>query len=191
MGRLKDILIVGLGAYLFDRVMSFVHEGLHVLWAILNGSALGDCGVFGIGMRMKWHGIPQFYVCVEEAGRLPYYFNPLFATVGSVIVAILILSQTDRIKTRYTRWILTAGATYSAYRYSLYSAGLINHPKLVNGELTAWTGDGGTVLEGFGQLGIIPGIIGVIAVTVVVWERLRNSPDACACRRDTTVVDGD
>jgi len=178
------ILVV---AYLFDRLMSLAHEGLHLLWGALNGSEFGACDIYflpwgdsiPIGARETWHGVPQFHVCIGEVGMLPYHYNPLFATIGSVIIAMAAIRYSNRIEHPLLRWAVTAGAIYSGYRYALYSAGILNHPKMVDGELVTWLGDGGTILAGFGPIGMVPGIVAVFVLSVVTFQRMKNSRDVC------------
>lgn len=176
------------GAYLWDRVMSLVHEVLHVSWAIVNRSEFRDSDIYflggtqnwPIGARDMWHPIPQFYASVDQGtGILPYQYNPLFATIGMVVISILVLWWSDRIETRAIRWIVTVGAIYTGFRFALYSSGLVNHPRFEDGTVVAGLQDGRAILEGFGPIGMIPGIVAVGAFSVVVYHRFENSRDAC------------
>lgn len=190
---IQTFLVLG-GAYLFDRLMSLVHEVLHITWGIIAREETYSCDIYflpvgdsiPIGARETWHGVPQFHGCVDwGSGIAPAHFNGLFATVGSVIVAILIIGYSSRIGNKMVRWIVTVGAIYSGYRYALYSGGLLNHPQLENGELVTWLGDGGIILSGFGELAIIPAIIGVVSVSIVTYTRLQDSREACTCKIPT------
>lgn len=185
---LQALMILSI-AYLFDRVQSLIHEGLHVLWAVLNGSELQSCDIYflgwgtsiPVGARETWHGVPQFHACIGEAGLLPYYYNPLFATVGSVVVAAVFIHYSRFLGPDILRWGVTAGAIYSGYRYALYSGGFINHPRMEGGELVPWLGDGAIIQSGLGAFALVPAVVCVVLVTIVTWNRLKDSRDVCSC----------
>lgn len=178
-----SFVLMGVVAVALNLTATLFHEMVHVFWAYLEtGTVLWNCGDIGpVGVWTDMSVIPRFYACVPGSGAEGV--NELVATMLTAAVGVgLILRSSSVSRPGVRRGMLLSGSLLW-FQYSLYGAGLWYIPTLSEAGDVVMTGghDGFDILAAFGYPGMIPGVMMLSIGGVILWERLRDSKDACAC----------
>lgn len=165
------LIVLGLG---------LTHELLHVLFNVIVTGRIADCSTWPLS-GIDWTGITTT-VTACTSGGLPGW-NALFATQVSSLIGLGIALYARQVDNGPVRWSLKLVGIVEWIRYAAYGTGILVMPYMEDGQVVKDMGDGYTIVNSFGQLGMIPGLLIIAIGGVVVWKFLvRDTRDTCSCQ---------
>lgn len=179
--RWREIAYIVGFSLLLTYLGAFIHEALHV---IVNWAATGEIRPLPIHAVWSDYGIPRMFMIGYHSGSGWGVINRLVATLGTSLLGLALIVASSHFPKRTNRMVGLIAGTYLWLRFAMYGGGFFYGPSFNSNGQLVFRGDGWSVLNNIGPVGMIPALVVIFAGAVVLWRRVRNSADACGCSVD-------